>query len=44
LQYIIHSVLAARIILNIREVFDEGIQTELHTGYHESPQFEATSV
>ena len=43
LQFVIHSVLAGRIILNIRQVFDQGLQTELHTRY-ESLQFEAMSV
>jgi len=36
-EYLLYSVLTIRIILNIREVASEGMQTEMHSIYHEQP-------
>jgi len=39
LQQMIYPVLTARIVLNIRDVGSRGLQTELHTGYHQHLMF-----
>jgi len=39
LQNTLYALLTNRIILNIREVNHEGLQTELHTGHYDSPVF-----
>jgi hypothetical protein len=43
MEGVLYSVLTARIILNIRQANEQGLQTKLHTSFHDLNMFDTAS-